>query len=491
MSGKVELGSDVLGLKSVNFDKINGKRLEPFENKKKEIQDKIDLTTDTNEARGELKTIVDSLNKSLSNISSQTNAKFAHVARSSEPAAPGASADDYFDVTASDSSHIGELNVRVIKLATNASASLCKVGNAGFNIANDTFQNDALMITVTTNNIGQAPVTQDIVVDDLAGKSITEVVTKINEQLKAVNVKAEAVLDPTDNGLYNIRITSALTGDRTIAFNCDQQFYLNTNAAPGQNAIVSVNGQIVTSHTNVIKLGKDVAGADIPNHIAQGITLTLKKENTFRDDQGVPLVPQRQPHQTIHIQQDKSIIADKIGEFVDAYNNLKEFIASQEKRNASGTGYEKDAYLARTRELRFAKDLLHSMTDQINVPGLLKSLGSMGILPGENGAGLTINNDRFKDIMDNEFDEIVKFFNSANGFGAKFIGKTGEALQLIDAEVRQVSEKLLKAQAEYEKADAAAQKEQKRIDAEMAKMDIINMELSMTLLFLQGMMSQG
>jgi flagellar capping protein FliD len=522
MPGKVEFGSDVLGLKSVNFEKINEKRLKPFEDKKEKIQDIIDLTTDTNEARGELKTRIDGLQKSLSNILSQTDAKFAHVVHSSEPAAVGASADDYFDVTASDSSHIGALDVRVQQLATNASASLCKLaGNAGFDPLNhaDIFQNDALSI-VFTNVEGNV---NPVVIHSLYGQTINEVVTRINKQLKHSNVKEEAVLEPSDVvpgnvQRYKINIRSTITGGITIALRpkdypinphmqVAQQVIPNPLIPPvplsdppvayyapsntqGQNAIVHVNGQAVTSHTNVIKLGKGVNGADVPHHIAQGITLTLKKENsTFVNAHGVV----QHHHQTIHIEQDKNVIGDKIGEFVDAYNDLKEFVASQEKRNANGTGYETDAYLARTRELRIAKDLLHSMTDRIDVAGLLKvnSLRSMGILPGEKGAGLAINNDRLKDIADTDFDEIVKFFNNVDGFGAKFIGRTSELLKLIDEEAKPVPEKLLKAQAEYEKADKAAQKEQKKINEEMAQMDFINMQASMMQMYFQAMMSQG
>jgi flagellar capping protein FliD len=492
MAGKVEFGADVLGLKNMNFEKINEKRIKPFEDKSKKIQDTIDITTNTNEARGALKTLTSELEQCLSNISLHTNAKTAYISGTSEQGA-GVLGEDYLEVTASNSAHVGSLEVRVEQLATYASASLQKVGGVGFAVA-ELFQSDALMVTITTNPVGQAPNVQDIIVEDLQGKTITEVVQKINETLKQQGVQAQALLDPAAGGLYNIKIASSLTGSKTIRLQPkeflfvgmmqDDNTYYNTVVNPnaaGKNAIVHVNGQEVQSATNIVKLGKDAAGADIPYHIAQGVTLTLKQANTAAHH-----------HQTIHIEQDKNAMGDKIGEFVDAYNNLREFIATQEKRNASGNGYEEDAYLAKTPELRTARDLLYSMTDQVNVAGLTKvnSLASIGVLRGQDGAGLTINNDRLKDIADSDFDEIVAFFTNAAGFGVRFTDKTKALLQLINTEAQKVPEKLIKARVEYEKAEMAMQKERKKIEEEMAQMDVINMQASMMQMYFQAMMSQ-
>jgi flagellar capping protein FliD len=486
--------SDPLSLKSINFDKINEKRLKPYENRVKTIEDKIDFTTKQNEARSILKTKFDVFKNSIDNISLQTNAKAAYVMKSTEVASKGLSADDYFDVAVSSAAHIGDVEVRVQQLATRTSISLQKANGTGFAIG-ELFQNSALSIAIADVE----PTINPIVVSNLAGLTINQVVDCINKALNTAGAKATAVLVPTLNGLYNIKVTSILTGSRTITLQPqiagymifpnvnDNTIYDTVNNAIGKNAIVIINDQqVVTSHSNIITLGKDTAGLDIPDHIAQGVTLTLKKENSTLP---VPLNT-RPPYQTISIEQDKDVITDKISEFANAYNDLNEFITNQERRKASGIEYEEDAYLARPRELRYAKDLLYAVTDKINIDGLLKinSLVSIGIFKGQDGL-LTIDSKRLNDSINTNFDEVVKFFkDDTKGFIATVSKKTDEILKLIREEALNVREKLLNEQQEFEKADGILRKEQKKIEEEMSKIEFINMQASMMQMYFQAMM---
>jgi len=505
--------SDPLSLKSINFEKINEKRLKPYEDRVKVIEDKIDFTTEKSKAFGVLRKKLDTLKSSIENISLQANAKVACVVRSTEIASKGSSADYYFDVSASSGVYIGDIDIRVQQLATKASVSLQRNGNIGFAIG-EQFKNNALSIEI----VGVDSTKEPVIVDNLYNLTVNQVVDNINRRLNTSQMKATAALTPTAGGLYNIKITSSVMGDRTIKLQPKTLNYLmfpeedddtlyDTVIDPnskGLDAIVIINNQQeVKSDNNTIKLGKDANGLDIPNHIAQGITLTLKKKNSTLNP--LPLGT-LQPYQTISIEQDTDIIIDKISEFVDAYNDVNEFITTQQKRKISGIGYEDDAYLARTYELRMVQDLLFSISNYRVKGGLsqkITSLASMGVLYKQDVNMLDIKSERLKELLNTDFDEVMKFFNHADtGIiptftihaegerkeGEKRLPFFQEIIRLVGEAAKDVNEKLLKEHQEFEKADEVLRKERNKIEEEMYQIDFINTQAAMMQMYFQAMM---
>ena len=225
--------------------------------------------------------------------------------------------------------------------------------------------------------------------------SLDDIADAINDQSSATGVRA-SVLQVSDDE-YMLVLSAIDTGqeitfdtdgaDTTLAaslgFVNDDGGYANELVAADQ-AIFSVDGVEVTRSSNTV------------DDVIDGVTLYL-----YAEEEGTEI--------TLEIDEDASSVYDAIEAFVDAYNELRSFVITNQSYEA-GQGADEDAVL-------FGDSLLSSVVSSVYDALSFKedsdtyaTLSSIGITFDESNY-LVIDTETLEDALVSNFDDIADLFS--------------------------------------------------------------------------------
>lgn len=235
------------------------------------------------------------------------------------------------------------------------------------------------------------------------GDSLSTIAQKINATSATSNVQATVIKVAT--GQYSLQLKATKTG-------MDADFDLNVPANNGagapleniafgdtqlaKNAQISLDGVVITSQSNVI------------SDAIEGVTFSLKQKTN-----GETI--------TAEIKPDTEVVKNAITSLVDAYNELRVFMAVQTERDENGD-LKETALLANNSTLR---TVMNRVDEQINrvVGGLTadapSKLADLGISftdfagDDENPAVrnvLTIDEQKLSNILASDFDGVRRIF---------------------------------------------------------------------------------
>jgi flagellar hook-associated protein 2 len=251
----------------------------------------------------------------------------------------------------------------------------------------------------------------DIAISDT--DTIQDVADAINDADAGVN--AAVIFDGTD---YYLTLTGEETGadqvidltvtdtdlDNIDAFGLSRLVYDEgvttnmTNTQSAADAIITVDGVAdIQRSTNVI------------DDVIEGVTLTLASAPDAPDNTT-----------SLSITRNTGTASQAIATFVSKYNNVLDFIATQQKYDPA-TG---DAGLllgdATTNTIR--NNLKSLATGTISSTGDIDNLTDLGIAFNEDGR-LEVDSDQLGDALKNNFDDVIQFFSrndeEAEGFAIK------------------------------------------------------------------------
>lgn len=313
--------------------------------------------------------------------------------RVSATSSNGAAAANYLSVSASAGATLGNYEIEVDNLAV-----------ARSNISQAYTSRTGSLVTLTgaggtpkagTFSLGGQNITLEV------GDTLETIVSKINSTTALSKVKADII--KVGDSDFRLKITAtqtgvanayAVAGDTTVF---DSMFTGGLSIATGaENAELTIGGIQIIRATNTIGDAID------------GVSFTLYQETDVAQKLNVGITS------------DPDAVASKIQEFVDAYNNIKTFIAKQQQRDA-------DNKLLDTAILG-EDDILNNFADSAlselgaAVSGLdadIKRLGDIGLTftdyagDAENPQVrnvLQLDTAKLQTVLDSNFDDVRKVF---------------------------------------------------------------------------------
>ncbi|HBS24941.1 flagellar filament capping protein FliD, partial [Thalassospira sp.] len=293
-------------------------------------------------------------------------------------------ASDVLGVLVDDEAAVGSYTIEIKQMAT------------AHKLGGDTYADasSAAGLSGTLNLVaGDDYTATDIEISD--DMSLDDIADAINDQSSATGVRA-SVLQVSDDE-YMLVLSAIDTGqeitfdtdgaDTTLAaslgFVNDDGGYANELVAADQ-AIFSVDGVEVTRSSNTV------------DDVIDGVTLYL-----YAEEEGTEI--------TLEIDEDASSVYDAIEAFVDAYNELRSFVITNQSYEA-GQGADEDAVL-------FGDSLLSSVVSSVYDALSFKedsdtyaTLSSIGITFDESNY-LVIDTETLEDALVSNFDDIADLFS--------------------------------------------------------------------------------
>jgi flagellar hook-associated protein 2 len=358
---------------------------------KEGLEDQVSEYEDKQEALTNLMSRLDDLSSALTTLNSSTEFR-AFTASSSDETAVLAEA--------SGEAIAGAYTIDVDQLAT----SELEVSDQSFSsyTEDDTIAYGDYTITYGSND----PVTITL---DSSQTSLNDLVTAINEQVDGVT--AYVVNNGSDTDPYQLVLVGEDTGaENTIEFEATAT--LGTGTVPtftetqaAQDASFTINGISIASDSNIVS-------DSVP-----GLQLTLTQETSS------PI--------TVTVTEDRATMEENIQAFVDAYNEVIDYIDTQSVYNAdSGI---RAPFVGESSVQRVASGLASAISALYTGGDSINALSLMGISTDSSG-NLEFDSDAFGDALDNYYDDVESMFTSDTGFAAALLG-TADTVGLIDVYV--------------------------------------------------------
>ncbi len=162
------------------------------------------------------------------------------------------------------------------------------------------------------------------------------------------------------------------------------------------NAIALINGITVTSNSNTIE------GA------IEGLTLTLRKAQE-----------QTEAPVTVTVTNDVDAIKGKIQDFINAYNEVLDFIKSNTAVNT--TTYERSTFSGDFSVMQLRLQLRQAIADPVDgLPsGDPTILSEIGITTDRDGKLSLSDSAKLEDMIRNNLDQVEALFNSSDGYSGR------------------------------------------------------------------------
>jgi flagellar hook-associated protein 2 len=178
-----------------------------------------------------------------------------------------------------------------------------------------------------------------------------------------------------------------------------------TETQAAQDASFTINGISIASDSNIVS-------DSVP-----GLQLTLTQETSS------PI--------TVTVTEDRATMEENIQAFVDAYNEVIDYIDTQSVYNAdSGI---RAPFVGESSVQRVASGLASAISALYTGGDSINALSLMGISTDSSG-NLEFDSDAFGDALDNYYDDVESMFTSDTGFAAALLG-TADTVGLIDVYV--------------------------------------------------------
>jgi flagellar hook-associated protein 2 len=358
---------------------------------KEGLEDQVEDYEDKQEALTNLMSRLDDLSSALATLNESTDFR-AYTASSSDETAVLAEATG--------EAIAGAYTVEVDQLAT----SELEVSDQSFasTTAADTIAYGDYTITYGSND----PVTISLASDET---SLNDLVAAINEQVEGVT--AYVVNDGSDTDPYKLVLVGEETGsDNTISFAAGATFGAGavptfTETQSAQDASFTINGISIDSASNIVS-------SAVP-----GLQLTLTQQTTS------PI--------TVTVTEDRETMQQNVQAFVDAYNEVIDYIDTQSVYNAdSGI---RAPFVGESSVQRVASGLAAAITDQYSSGSAITALSLIGIHTDSSG-NLEFDTEEFGAALDSHYEEVEAMFTSDDGFAAALLG-TDTTTGLIDVYV--------------------------------------------------------
>ncbi|MFW8590244.1 flagellar filament capping protein FliD [Glaciecola sp. 2405UD65-10] len=342
---------------------------------------------------------------------------------SREPTIVNPSEDnDVLSATPTDAALPGTYNIAVTQLASGSRIETASAADGGFTDRNDeVLASGTADLTFKIDNTGD-----EFSITVEAGMTLAELREAINNSDDNFGVKANIINTGTDEGGAKLVFTSDVTGAGN-----DLQI-VNTNDAPelarlttetstgaasnlsieekniAKNAIASVDGIEVQSDSNKF------------DETIQSVRFDVN-ELSETDTNGDPIASR------LTIGFDEENLKEKINEFVDKFNELREELDSLSGYGSSEL--ENDGALAGDSMIRGFQSGLASILSSTVSDSSLGSLFALGIELTSDGEleigtsdyGLGTGTSRLDAALEDNFDDIDTLFNSENGIVSKLL----------------------------------------------------------------------
>ena len=173
------------------------------------------------------------------------------------------------------------------------------------------------------------------------------------------------------------------------------------NYNEGKDAIITVDGQKVTSHTNDFDDGQ-VSGVDITVN-------KLSERETVGGVEGYKTY-------SVDVTSDVDAAKTKMQGFIDAYNTLMTSMDTLYKRNTytDGTNNYDGGDLSGDSQLKSIQNTIQSMIVRFEGADSGKTLFDCGLEYGKDGT-LSLDSTKFKDAIKNSFNSVVNLFTGDDG----------------------------------------------------------------------------
>lgn len=303
------------------------------------------------------------------------------------------SAEDDFDVYTASATVSGETSSEVEDLLSYAAGTDASKGSYNI-VINQLATADKIASNAFSSSSDDLNITGTLTINDQsitveATDSLSDIQDKINDLnsgTDATGVTASIIKVTGNSGedVYRLTLTADETGEDGLTVSGSALSSLGNNEiTAGQDAIITVDEYSVTRSSNTI------------TDVIEGVTLNL-----VGADPDATI--------TLNVSPDNEGMKEKIQEFVDAYNDLMDYIADQSATPADDEDAEP---LYADSSLRTIKSTLRSIV-QSEVSGLdstLDHLSLAGISIDEAGQ-LSIDDDTLDGYLESNFQDVMNLF---------------------------------------------------------------------------------
>lgn len=299
-----------------------------------------------------------------------------------------------------------------------------------------------------------------------SGNSLQDVANAVNDAdvgVRATVVNSDTgsriVFTSAETGTDNAFSLAVTSGDTNLSSLATFDA-ANPNAVAAQNAIVTIEGDTVTSQTNQI------------TSAISNVTITAKKVGTS----------------TLDVARDTSGITEAVQSFVDAYNGLKNDIASKTAYNSetkSGEPLNGDATM---------RTLLGRMRDTLSQsPASLSGstfehLYSLGVELNQDGT-LSFNSSTLEDAVNSDFNGVVSALGAYGSAFDTMATAFTEADGLIDSRVNGIEASISSIDTQRERMEQQLTATEARLRAQFTALDTLMASLSTTSTYLTQQLS--
>lgn len=310
---------------------------------------------------------------------------------------------------------------------------------------------------------------KEFTVDVKAGDTLQTIRKRINNDGDNFGLSANIV--NTADGKAKLVIDSGVSGDgKDLVISGSttelQNEFTNKMAETQQasSAKILVDGNELNSDTNVF------------DDVIQDLKLTVLRVSDT--DSNGDLKSNK-----VDITTDKTSVQETVQKFIDGYNALQSKLTSLGKRNSIVGGVRQDdggalAGDSTTRAIsNFMSNLITTPSDTSTIYSTIFEMG----IKMDNKGQLSLDKEKFGEVVDKNFDQVAGLFGGENGLAAKLTTglkeytKTGGLLaqrtDTLNADLRSLSQKQATTNEQLVKYEAALRAQYGSLDALLVKMN--------------------
>lgn len=310
---------------------------------------------------------------------------------------------------------------------------------------------------------------KEFTVDVKAGDTLQNIRKRINNDGDNFGLSANIV--NTADGKAKLVIDSGVSGDGKDLVITGSTSELETNftskmteTQQASSAKILVDGNELTSDTNVF------------DDVIQDLKLTVLRVSDKDSNGDIK-------SNKVDITTDKTAIQETVQKFIDGYNALQGKLTSLGKRNSIVGGVSQDdggalAGDSTTRAIsNFMSNLITTPSDTSTIYSTIFEMG----IKMDNKGQLSLDKEKFGEVVDKNFDQVAGLFGGENGLAAKLTTglkeytKTGGLLaqrtDTLNSDLRSLSQKQATTNEQLVKYEAALRAQYGSLDALLVKMN--------------------
>ncbi len=370
---------------------------------------------------GKLKSALEDFQKSIQALTEDNGFNARKITTSQSTDNP------YFTITAKDDASNANYDIDVKQLAKSESVSTTFAKDA-------TFSAGTLKFTIPAPTDDDPNATKDFTIDIEDGYNLAQIRKEINKNdlgitasIVSTSAGDKLVIDSGVSGKeasIKMEFTADPNADPSKSTVNSSVFNIDSNKAPtggtwtvtqGQDAIIKVDGEEVTSSTN-----------EFDTQIS-GVTININRVTDTKDDTGAL----KENPVSVNISEDTDAVTTKMQNFVTAYNTLMDTMDSLYKHNTYTDGennYDGGALSGDSMLRSLKSQIQNMMTGITNRSGDL-DIYSVGIEFDSDGK-MSLDTTKFKENIKDNFNAVVNLFSGEDNDPDNVTEKDGVLLRL-------------------------------------------------------------